>query len=212
MIQPNYNQQLKNIIDNPDTSIDDLKAIEPIMRDNLNLSVKLFFNYYFVTIVLIVIWLLISNSIIKEIKLFDINISNKKILLFCIPFISIITTYLMISYMAFYQLIDMGMKRIHTKLYKTISETSIMELVNYPSFIELEGLKLRLGSESLMSTLGFLFISITFIFVPIAVNMFICIELIKKYSNSWFYFLPIIYLFILLKIIKNLYFYYNHSK
>lgn len=209
MQKPNFNNQILTIINNPETSIDDLKAIEPIMRENCNSSIKQFYNYYLFTIILIIIWFLINNSVISEVKLFDMQINNVKILLLTIPLISILCYYLTISYLAFNQIIDAGLKKINEKIYPSISKTSLLELIVYPSFIELESIKVRLSNESFMSTMGFLFISLVLIFFPIIANSWICIILIKMYYNSWLILLPIFYSLIIYKIIKNLVFYFK---
>ncbi len=205
MKQPNFNKQLLNTIENEKTTLEELQAIEPILLENCKSSIKQMYNYYFFTIVLCFIWFLVDNSIISKIELLNINLDNKKLLLIGIPFLSISCYYFTITYMAFNQLIDAGLKQIHRKIYKNIGESSIMELVIYPSLIELEGIKVRLSNDNWRSSLGFIFISIIFIFLPILLNGFICYKLFTEIAISiWF---PIVYTLILLKIISNIIFY-----
>ncbi|MEL1247435.1 hypothetical protein [Flavobacterium helocola] len=156
MEYPNFNKQLLNTLENGKTTIEELKAIEPIMIENCKSSIKLMYNYYFATIVLAILWFLIDKSIVSEVKILDVTVNNKQILLLSIPFLSIICYYFTISYMAFNQLIDAGLKLIQSKLYPNISEGSIMELLIYPSLIELESIKVRLSNDSLWSNLGFI--------------------------------------------------------
>jgi len=205
MEYPNFNKQLLNTLENGKTTIEELKAIEPIMIENCKSSIKLMYNYYFATIVLAILWFLIDKSIVSEVKILDVTVNNKQILLLSIPFLSIICYYFTISYMAFNQLIDAGLKLIQRKLYPNISEGSIMELLIYPSLIELESIKVRLSNDSLWSNLGFIFISFLFLFTPLILNGVICWSL---FFNTWTpIFFPIIYILIMGKIILNIIFY-----
>lgn len=205
MKQPNFNKQIFNTIENEKTTLEELKAIEPILIENCKSSIKQMYNYYFFTIILIFIWFLIDNSIISEIEVININLNNKKLLLIGIPFLSISCYYFTITYMAFNQLIDDGLKQIQKKIYKNIGDSSIMELLIYPSLIELESIKVRLSNDSMRSTVGFIFISLTFLFLPIIVNGIICYKLfIDNTVSIWF---PLTYSLILIKIISNIIFY-----
>lgn len=205
MKQPNFNTEVFNTINNGKTTLEELKAIEPILIENCKSSVKQMYNYYFITILLIIIWFLIDNSIINEIKIFDINLNNKKILAVGIPFLSIACYYFTMTYMAFNQLIDSGLKQIQNKLYPNLADSSVMELAIYPSIIELESIKVRLSNDSFISSIGFIFVVFAFIFIPIIMNGIICYKLFIDDSVSmWF---PIIYSLILIKIVLNFIFY-----
>lgn len=205
MKQPNFNKQIFNTIENKKTTLEELKAIEPILIENCKSSIKQMYNYYFFTIILIFIWFLIDNSIISEIEVININLNNKRLLLIGIPFLSISCYYFTITYMAFNQLIDDGLKQIQKKIYKNIGDSSIMELLIYPSLIELESIKVRLSNDSMRSTVGFIFISLTFLFLPIIANGIICYKLfIDSTVSIWF---PLTYSLILIKIISNIIFY-----
>ncbi|RKR11951.1 hypothetical protein C8C83_3710 [Flavobacterium sp. 90] len=209
MKQPNFNSQIINTINNEKTTIEELKAIEPILNENYKASSKLMYTYYFITLVLSIIWFLIDNSIISEVKVFDLSIDNRQILMLAIPFIAIASNYITISYMAFNQLIDSGLRAIHSKIYPNISEESIAELLIHPSLIELETIKLRLSNDSFFSSLGFLFIAIIFGLLPIILNGIICYKLYFYFKNSAYIFLTILYILILFKIITNLIFYFR---
>lgn len=205
MKQPNFNKQIFNTIENEKTTLEELKAIEPILIENCKSSIKQMYNYYLFTIILTFIWFLIDNSIISEIEVININLNNKRLLIIGIPFLSISCYYFTITYMAFNQLIDDGLKQIQKKIYKNIGDSSIMELLIYPSLIELESIKVRLSNDSLRSTVGFIFISLTFLFLPIIVNGIICYKLfIDNTVSIWF---PLTYSLILIKIISNIIFY-----
>jgi hypothetical protein len=209
MGQPNFNSQIINTINNEKTTIEELKAIEPILIENCKTSIKLMYSYYFITLVFTTIWFLIDNSIISEVKVLDVSINNRKILMIAIPFISIASNYITISYMAFNQLIDAGLKEIQRKIYPNISNGSILELLIYPSLIELESIKMRLSNNSLLSNLGFILISITFLFLPIILNVIICYNLYFNFKNSFYILFPILYFLILFKIISNVIFYFR---
>lgn len=207
MKNPNFNTQLNNTINNGKTTIDELKAIEPILIENCKSSVKQMYTYYFITLVLMIIWFLIDNAIITEIKLFDVNLNNRKFLIIGIPFLSVICYYFSITYMAFNQLIDAGLKQIQQEIYPNISQSSILELTIFPSLIELESIKMRLSNDSFLSTTGFIFISVLFIFLPLIVNGIICYKLCyTDFVSFWF---PLIYSLILLKIFCNVIFYFR---
>ncbi|MFT6638746.1 MAG: hypothetical protein ACJAYP_001332 [Flavobacterium sp.] len=203
--QPNFNSQIFNTIENGKTTIEELKAIEPILIENCKSSIKQMYNYYFITIVLIIIWFLIDNSIISEINLFNVDVKNKDVLSIGIPFLSIVCYYFTITYMAFNQLIDAGLKQIQKQIYPNIGDSSMMELLIYPSLIELENIKVRLSNDSLLSTIGFIIVSCLFLFLPIIVNGIICYKLLVSESVSiWF---PLFYFLILIKIFLNIVFY-----
>lgn len=206
MPKTTFNQQISDVIKSQSTSIDELKAIEPIMMENCKSAIRSFYNYYFATLVLIILWFLVNNSIISEIKIFDVNITNTAILILAIPCLSVIAYYLTITYMAFNQLIDAGLKLIHRRLYPNIGETPLLELLIYPSFIELESVKVRL-KDGLLSGLGFLLIAIGFAFTPILLNAIICYKLIMLYHNSWLIIIPIILSLIVLKTFLDIIFY-----
>lgn len=205
----NFNQQVIKTIQNEKTSIEELKSIEPILIENCKSSVRLFYNYYFFTFLIIIIWFLINNSIISEVKVFDVTINNRKILLLSLPFISTATYYITISYLAFNQLIDAGLKEIQRKIYPSIGESSLLELMIYPSLIELESIKVRLSNDSFISTLGFIIISLSFIFLPIVLNSIICYNLLIMLRSTYLIIFPIIYSLIILKTIKNFIFYFK---
>lgn len=209
MKQSNFNSQIINTINNEKTTTEELKAIEPILIENCKTSIKLMYIYYFTTLVLIIVWFLIDNSIIEEVNIFDIKIKNLQILKTAIPFISILSNYITISYMAFNQLIDVGLKEIQTKIYPNLSQGSILELLIYPSLIELESIKMRLSNNSLISGLGFILISVIFMILPIVLNGIICYKLLCILIDSHYILLPIIYILILFKIISNLFFYFK---
>jgi hypothetical protein len=205
MEYPNFNKQILNTLENGKTTVDELKAIEPIMIENCKSSIKLMYSYYFATIVLAILWFLVDKSIVTEVNVLDVAINNKQILLLSIPFLSITCYYFTISYMAFNQLIDAGLKQIQRKLYPNISESSMMELLIYPSLIELESIKVRLSNDSLLSNLGFIFISFLFLFAPLILNGVICWNLL---FNTWTPIIfPIIYILIIGKIVSNVMFY-----
>ncbi|MEQ3690914.1 MAG: hypothetical protein ABNG98_05300, partial [Flavobacterium sp.] len=83
--------------------------------------------------------------------------------------------------------------------------SSMMELLIYPSLIELENIKVRLSNDSLLSTIGFIIVSCLFLFLPIIVNGIICYKLLVSESVSiWF---PLFYFLILIKIFLNIVFY-----
>lgn len=207
MKRPNFNKQIINTLENGKTTNEELIAIEPIMIENCKSSIKLMYNYYFASIVLIILWFLIDNSIVSEVTLFDVNVKNKQILLLSIPFLSIVCYYFTISYLAYNQLIDAGLKQIHKKLYPNISESSILDLVIYPSLIELESIKVRLSNDSGWSTFGFLTVSFLFLFLPIIMNGIVCWNLI--FSIDTLIFFPIFYILILVKIVSNIVFYFK---
>lgn len=201
----NFNTQVYNTVNNAKTTFEELKAIEPILIENCKTSSKQTYNFYFITLVLILIWFLVDTSIITKIKLFDADISNHEVLIVGIPFLSIISFYLTITYLAFNQLIDTGLKEIQKKLYPNIGESAILELTIYPSLIELESIKMRLSNDSFLNTVGFLFVAFVFIFLPVGLNGIICYKLfMNDMVSSWF---PIIYSLILIKIILNIIFY-----
>jgi hypothetical protein len=207
MKYPNFNTQVFNTINNGNTTLEELKAIEPMLIENCKSSIKQMYNYYFITLVLIIIWFLIDNSIITEIKFLDINLNNKEILTVGIPFLSVACYYFTITYMAFNQLIDVGLKQIQNKLYPNLGKSSVLELTIYPSLIELETIKMRLSNDSFVSTTGYIFVVFAFIFLPIVMNGIICYKLFINDSVSiWF---PIIYSLILLKIVLNFVFYFR---
>ncbi|MHC0443420.1 hypothetical protein [Flavobacterium sp. 3-210] len=209
MKQPNFNSQIINTINNRKTTIEELKAIEPILIENCKTSIKLMYNYYFITLVLIIIWFLIDNSIISEVKVLDLSINNRQILILSIPFLAIVSNYITVSYMAFNQLIDAGLKEIQSKIYPNISSGSMLELLIYPSLIELESIKMRLSNNSLISGFGFILIAVTFMLLPIVLNGIICYKLFAFLLNSRYILLPIVYILILFKIISNLFFYFK---
>lgn len=209
MKQPNFKLQIIETINNEKTTKEELKSIEPILLENYMTSSKLMYTYYFITIVLAIIWFLIENSVITEVKVFDLSINNRQILMLAIPFIAIASNYITISYMAFNQLIDSGLKEVQRKIYPNISEGSIAELLIYPSLIELETIKMRLSNNSFLSCLGFLFIAIIFAFLPIVLNSIICYKLYFHFKDSSYLFLTILYDLILLKILTNLIFYFK---
>ena len=207
MKYPSFNDQVFNTINNEETTLEELKAIEPILIENCKSSIKQMYTYYFVTLILIITWFLIDNSIIKEIKIFEVNLNDEKTLKVGIPFLSITCYYFTITYMAFNQLIDTGLKQIQNKIYPNLSKSSILELTIYPSLIELESIKLRLSNNSFTSTIGFLLIVFAFIFIPIVLNGIICYKLYTNDSISiWF---PIIYSLVLIKIVLNFIFYFR---
>lgn len=203
----NFNDKLNKIIENKDTNIEELKSIESSLRENLNLSVKNFHNYFFASIILIVIWFLVNNSILDNVEVFNMKINNTKVLLISIPFISSITNYLMISYLASYQMIDIVIKKIETRIYPSICGSALIEFVSYPSFIEIESMKVRLSNESLMSGLSLIFISLILMATPFVCNFYIIYKLIDFSVFSWYTILPLIYALINLKSLKNLIFY-----
>ncbi|KAF2336152.1 hypothetical protein [Flavobacterium daemonense] len=204
---PNFNTQVYNTINNNETTLEELKAIEPILIENCKSSIKQMYTFYFTTVVLIFIWFLVDCSIIKEINFLDVNLKNKKVLLVGISFLSVICYYFTITYMAFNQLIDAGLKQIQYKIYPNLSKSSILELTIYPSLIELESIKARLSNDSFLSTAGFIFVSILFMFLPLIANGVICYKLF--FSNSISCWFPILYLFILIKIFCNIIFYFH---
>ena len=112
--------------------------------------------------------------------------------------------------MAFNQLIDAGLKQIQEKIYPNIGKSSILELTIFPSLIELESIKMRLSEESLLrtilSTTGFILISVLFIFLPLVINSVICYELFINEDVSFWY--PLIYSLILVKIFCNIIFFF----
>ena len=142
--------------------------------------------------------------------MFDVNLKNKKILIIGIPFLAIVCYYFSITYMAFNQLIDAGLKQIQEKIYPNIGKSSILELTIFPSLIELESIKMRLSEESLLrtilSTTGFILISVLFIFLPLVINSVICYELFINEDVSFWY--PLIYSLILVKIFCNIIFFF----
>lgn len=207
MKQTNFNKQISNALQIGNITNEELKAIEPIVIENCKSSIKLMYNYYFVTIVLVILWFLVYNSIVSEVKLFDVSVKNKQILLLSIPFLSIVCYYFTISYLAFNQLTDAGLKQIQKRIYPNISECSILELVIYPSIIELESIKVRLSNDSGWSTFGFLIVSFLFLFLPIIMNGIICWNLIFNVNTSIFF--PFIYILILVKIVSNIVFYFK---
>lgn len=209
MKETTFNQKIHNTINNGETTLEELKEIEPILIENCRSSIKLMYNFYFITLVLVSVWFLIYNSIITEVKVMDVQINNKKILLFGIPLISIVVYYITMSYMTFNQLIDSALKQIQKKLYPNISNGSIMEMLIYPSLIELESIRLRLTKESFWDITQFLLISLAFVFVPIILNGIICYHLILDFYTSDLIWFPIIYSFLLIKIITNFFFILN---
>lgn len=207
MKQPNFNTQVSNIINNGETTTEELKAIEPILIENCKTSIKQMYTYYFITLVLLFMWFLVDNSIITEIKLFDVNLNNKHILTIGIPFLVIVCYYFSVKYIAFNQLIDAGLKQIQKRIYPNLSKSSLLELTIFPSLIELESIKMRLSNESFLSTIGFILISLLFLFLPLVLNGIICYKLFINESVSlWF---PIIYCLILVKIFCNIIFYFR---
>jgi len=207
MKNTNFNTQISNTINNEKTTIDELKAIEPILLENCKASVKQMYLYYFITLVLMVIWFLVDNIIITEIKLFDVTLNNRKILLIGVPFLSIICYYFSITYMAFNQLIDTGLKQIQQKIYPNISQSLILELTIFPSLIELESIKMRLSNDSVLSSTGFIFIAVLFMFFPLIINGIICYKLFNNDCVSFWF--PLIFSLILLKIFSNIIFYFR---
>lgn len=207
MKNTNFNTQISNTINNEKTTIDELKAIEPILLENCKASVKQMYLYYFITLVLMVIWFLVDNVIITEIKLFEVTLNNRKILLIGVPFLSIICYYFSITYMAFNQLIDAGLKQIQQKIYPNISQSSILELTIFPSLIELESIKMRLSNDSVLSSTGFIFIAVLFMFFPLIINGIICYKLFNNDCVSFWF--PLIFSLILLKIFSNIIFYFR---
>jgi len=207
MKNPNFNTQVFNTVNNGKTTIDELKAIEPILIENCKASIKQMYLYYFITLVLMIIWFLIDNAIITEVKLFDVNLNNRKILLIGVPFLSVICYYFTITYMAFNQLIDAGLKQIQQKIYPNIAQSSILELTIFPSLIELESIKMRLSNDTFISTTGFIFISLLFMFLPLIINGIICYNLFNNDCVSFWF--PLIFSLILLKVFFNIIFYFR---
>lgn len=207
MKHPNFNSQVYNTIHNGKTTLDELKSIEPILIENCKSSIKQMYTYYFITLIFIIIWFLIDNSIINEIKLFDVSLNNKKILNIGIPFLSVICYYFTITYLAFNQLIDTGLKQIQEKIYPNLAKSSILELTIFPSLIELESIKMRLTNDSFLNLTGFILISCLFIFLPLIANGIICYNLLINGSVSYWF--PLIYALILVKILFNIIFYFR---
>lgn len=207
MKYPNFNSQIVNTIENGKTTLEELKAIEPILIENCKSSIKQMYSYYFITIIITMIWFLLDNSVITGIKVFDVDFKNGELLIIIIPFLSISCYYFTITYMAFNQLIDAGLKQIQKKIYPNLGKSSILELAIYPSLIELESIKMRLSRDSFISTTGFLFITFLFLFIPIIANGYICFKLFLNSAISlWF---PLVYSLILVKIILNIIFYFR---
>jgi len=206
MKKTTFNQQISTAINNEATSLEELKAIEPIMMENCKSAIRSFYNFYFATLVLIILWFLVNNSIVSEIKVFEVNIANRTILTIALPCLAVVSYYMTISYMAFNQLIDAGLKLIHKRLYPNIGETPLLELLIYPSFIELESIKVRL-KDGCLSGLGFLLIAVGFIFTPIILNIIICFKLIMIYYTNWLWFVPIILSLFVLKTFFDIIFY-----
>lgn len=207
MLHPNFNTQVYNVINNKATTLDELKAIEPILIENCNSSVKQMYAYYFITLVLIFVWFLVDNAIITEVKLFDLSLNNKKMLIIGIPFLSICCCYFTITYMAFNELIDTGLKQIQRKIYPNLGDSSLLELTIYPSLIELESMKMRLSNDSILSSIGFLFITFIFMFLPIILNCIICCKLFV--NDLVLYWFPLGYTLLLLKTVSNIVFYFR---
>jgi hypothetical protein len=204
---PNFNAQVYNTINKSETTLEELKAIEPILIENCKSSIKQMYIYYFTSVVLVFIWFLVDRSIITEVKFFDVTLKNKKILLVGISFLSVVCYYFTITYMAFNQLIDSGLKQIQQKIYPNLSESSILELTIYPSIIELESIKMRLSNDSFFSTIGFIFVSLLFMFLPLIVNGIICYKLFLIDSISYWF--PVLCSLILIKIFSNIIFYFR---
>ena len=202
---PNFNQKIFKTLNNDKITIEEMKAIEPIIIENCKTSVKLMYNYYFLTIVLITIWFLIESSIISKVTIFNVDIDNKKFILFFLPFVSIATYYISVSYMGFNQLSDAGLKQIQAKLYPNIHEPSILDIMIYPSIIELETIKVRLSKDSLISSLWFLIVSFTFLSFPLLMNGVICWKLM--FNDCSMIFFPVVYTLIMIKIIFDIVFY-----
>ena len=206
MKKSTFNKQISTVIFNENTPLEELRSIEPAMIENCKSAIKAFHNFYFLSLVLMILWFLIRNSLVSEIKLFDISISNRTILIIAIPFVSVISYYLTITYMAFNQLIDAGLKSIQKRLYPTISKTPLIALLTYPSFIELESIKMRL-SEGTLSRIGFLLVALSFLFAPIFLNGLICILLMMELYARWLILFPVAFLLVIIKTFINILFY-----
>jgi hypothetical protein len=204
--------QITGLIDNKMLSTEQLKEIEPIMRENCNTCVKQFYKFYFLIIISSILWFLINNSIIDKITVLDINISNKTILLLSVPFISIISAYIANSYFAYYQLIDNALKRIYINIFPSISKTIFPHFLEFPSFISLESMKASIKNESFFSMLNLILMMIILNILPLLINGYISIKLLIIFWKTWYVVLPIIYLLLIFKVFSDFIFYFKQAQ
>ena len=203
MKKNNYIKNISELLNNNTIDKDDLNSIESIINDNYRSSIKLFYNYYFTSIVTILIWILIKNSLINEIKIFDIQVTNKNILLITLPVFSCGCYYLSITYILFNQFYDAGLKLIYKKKYKVIGDTEVIKLMVYPSIFEFEYLKSEIKKNSIWSSLYFLLITSFIIITPLLVLLYISFK-IFCYYKLYFIVSSVICFLLIARILHNI--------
>jgi hypothetical protein len=197
----NLQNQISKIIDEDNAPIEELKAIEPILREHMNKCVADFYKSYFFTIAIIIIWFLINNSIINELEVMNIKINNQNILLLSLPLIAAIMFYRANSLFVVYQLIDSALKSIYVKIFPNFGSTTLVYFLEFPSFVTLEDVKTDLAkNKSFFNMLGFLISIFILNFLPIIIIGIISVKLINIFWFSWFLIFPFLTVLLLLKI------------
>ena len=187
----NLKQQLKEIISSENLSLDELKEIEPIFRENAYVCAKQFFRSFLITALLIIVWFLIQNSIISNVTVLDLSIDNKSILQLSIPLIALITCYHTNASYNLYQEIDVALKTIYTKIFPHFGNSSLVYFLDFPSFSTLENMRADLGNDKFFSNVGFYFMSVILLLLPILILIGILIALTAFYWGSWLVLLPL---------------------
>ena len=206
----NLQNLLDELIENNETPLEELKEIEPILRNNCYKCVEQFYRYYLASIASIVAWFMLEGAVIDKVKLMDMEITNRNILLIAIPFISAILVYRANSLFAFYQFADAALKLIYSKIFPNLGPSTVVYFLEFPSFMTLQNIKADLTDESFGSMMGLLILVFVVNILPILLVGWMAVKLTLMFWWGWYLIFPaMLYIFTIKLIFDLIYFLKN---
>ena len=195
--------EIENSIEKEKLSNDEIDNIHDILFENQKLSLENINKYYLFNLTIIVSYILIQNEILSSLNILEFSINNKKFISLIIPICSSLLSYIILTHLTNYIILDEVIRYLQLKRYPKIHK-NLREIITLPTFLESLNFKHKLDG-SFLSELRLVFVTTIIILSPFMYLIYTQIILIFEYYNRYEIIFILFSLYMSYKSIKILY-------
>lgn len=195
--------EIENSIEKEKLSNDEIDNIHDILFENQKLSLENINKYYLFNLTIIVSYILIQNEILSSLNILEFSINNKKFISLIIPICSSLLSYIILTHLTNYIILDEVIRYLQLKRYPKIHK-NLREIITLPTFLESLNFKHKLDG-SFLSELRLVFVTTIIILSPFMYLIYTQITLIFEYNNRYEIIFILFSLYMSYKSIKILY-------
>lgn len=131
-------QEIEEIISRKKVDIEEIKSYESVLKENSNSCLKKFNISALSFLGLLAIWILVKFSFIKNVKFFDAELTDSRLIVVWIPFIAAFVLYRTVYSLIMHSLIDQILLGLYEKMFPNLISSKSKYFLTPPSFISFE--------------------------------------------------------------------------